>query len=105
MNLIVSNFKESFSEIHLSFMETSSGECYSVILSVSEVIIIDENRIVFNGELTISGSRKEKGSIEFDLSTITFHRVKQTKGKLYRFKEIELDPNSQSEFNNVLELF
>ena len=99
---------DNFPNLSFEFVEhnDATNQSYPVDLKFTDVKFMNNERIVFHGELIVSLRPFGTGAIEYNFNTQSFHRVsyseKTTRSRRISRKIQALIPHNEEVINNVL---
>lgn len=96
--------KDNFPDIVLEFIEDNEKTrlSYPVDLNFESVKYIDNDRVVFYGDLTVSLNPFGKGTIEYQFNTQEFYRVSYSDITTRSRKLHKLIPDNREEINMLM---
>jgi len=101
---ITKSIHDNFPSLKLHFIERDkANQYYSVVFLFSEMSILNDDRFVMKGEMSISGQKEKQGYIEFSFQKQSFYRVNfYGGGSIRRIYPLMLDNDYDSLFNSML---
>lgn len=101
---ITQSIHDNFPSLKLHFIERDkANQFYSVEFSFSEMKVLNDNRFVMKGDISISGQQEKQGYIEFSFKQQSFYRVNfYGGGSVRRIYPLMLDNDYIEQFKSVL---
>ena len=101
---ITQNIQDKFPLLKLHFIERDkANQFYSVVFSFSEMKVLNEDRFVMKGNLSISGEEPKQGYVEFNYQQQLFYRVNfYGNGTVRRIYLLMMDNDYEDVFQSFL---
>lgn len=95
---------DNFPNLNFEFIERNekTNQAYPVDLKFTDVKYIDNERVVFHGQLTVSLRPFGIGAIEYNFNTQTFYRVSYSDKTSHSRKLHTLIPHNEEQIKLVL---
>ena len=101
---ITQSIHDNFPSLKLHFIERDkANQYYSVEFSFSEMKVLNDDRFVMKGDISISGQQQKQGYIEFSFQQQSFFRVNfYGGGSIRRIYPLMLDNDYNELFKSLL---
>ena len=101
---ITQSIHDNFPSLKLHFIERDkANQFYSVEFSFSEIKVLNDDRFVMKGSVSISGQHEKQGYIEFSFQQQSFYRVNfYGGGSIRRIYPLMLDSDYNELFKSLL---
>lgn len=101
---ITQSIHDNFPSLKLHFIERDkANQFYSVVFSFGEMKVLNDDRFVMKGNISISGQQEKQGYIEFSFQQQSFYRVNfYGGGSVRRIYPLMLDKDYNELFKSVL---